>query len=242
MSGPPCSPSASWPRRVPPRSRRRAGGERRLRARRATRRRQSSSYSSSRCRSQNTSVTATIAATVGCNATGTLSLSMFAGGPAPDTALNACRLAGTACWLVTRLWPRSRRDTRFVNCGLFAGYFPLSVPVHRCRMAHPSPSSPSSCARITRLPPSRTREVGEPPRDAARSPSSCACRIRAAISAPVPAGAAFVAQSSPERCSGDMAYLQALRETGATGLEPATSGVTGRRSNQLNYAPRAGAL
>jgi hypothetical protein len=30
---------------------------------------------------------------------------------------------------------------------------------------------------------------------------------------------------------------QVNRETGATGLEPATSGVTGRRSNQLNYAP-----
>ncbi len=27
------------------------------------------------------------------------------------------------------------------------------------------------------------------------------------------------------------------RGAGATGLEPAASGVTGRRSNQLNYAP-----
>jgi hypothetical protein len=32
-------------------------------------------------------------------------------------------------------------------------------------------------------------------------------------------------------------FLMGSRATGATGLEPATSGVTGRRSNQLSYAP-----
>ncbi len=34
----------------------------------------------------------------------------------------------------------------------------------------------------------------------------------------------------------------AVSIAGATGLEPATSGVTGRRSNQLNYAPVGTAL
>jgi hypothetical protein len=38
-----------------------------------------------------------------------------------------------------------------------------------------------------------------------------------------------------------LGFLQGF-STGATGLEPATSGVTGRRSNQLNYAPRDAAL
>jgi cysteine synthase len=36
---------------------------------------------------------------------------------------------------------------------------------------------------------------------------------------------------------GKTADFSAAPEAGATGLEPATSGVTGRRSNQLNYAP-----
>ena len=33
-------------------------------------------------------------------------------------------------------------------------------------------------------------------------------------------------------------FFRVLSDTGATGLEPAASGVTGRRSNQLSYAPR----
>ena len=35
----------------------------------------------------------------------------------------------------------------------------------------------------------------------------------------------------------NMLFCRAYGVTGATGLEPATSGVTGRRCNQLNYAP-----
>ena len=35
----------------------------------------------------------------------------------------------------------------------------------------------------------------------------------------------------------DPARRQRVIEAGATGLEPATSDVTGRRSNQLNYTP-----
>ena len=33
---------------------------------------------------------------------------------------------------------------------------------------------------------------------------------------------------------------EASRMAGSTGLEPAASGVTGRRSNQLNYDPKLG--
>jgi hypothetical protein len=36
--------------------------------------------------------------------------------------------------------------------------------------------------------------------------------------------------------------IVSVRLTGATGLEPATSGVTGRRSNQLSYAPMRGTV
>src|SRR3954469_4662117 len=36
------------------------------------------------------------------------------------------------------------------------------------------------------------------------------------------------------------AHVFAGVSTGATGLEPAASGVTGRRSNQLSYAPEKG--
>ena len=52
---------------------------------------------------------------------------------------------------------------------------------------------------------------------------------------------AVSAGPTPSR-GGTTSFLQTsvfgrLSGTGATGLEPATSGVTGRRSNQLSYAP-----
>jgi hypothetical protein len=50
-----------------------------------------------------------------------------------------------------------------------------------------------------------------------------------------------IAPSAPTQTTENLT-CRANEETGATGLEPATSGVTGRRSNQLNYAPSAAAL
>src|SRR5262245_31283153 len=47
--------------------------------------------------------------------------------------------------------------------------------------------------------------------------------------------------ASAENTGGAKRYEgRGFARTGATGLEPATSGVTGRRSNQLNYAPGDG--
>ncbi len=43
--------------------------------------------------------------------------------------------------------------------------------------------------------------------------------------------------SRVSRSAGNPRHNAGSSETGATGLEPATSGVTGRRSNQLSYAP-----
>jgi hypothetical protein len=46
-----------------------------------------------------------------------------------------------------------------------------------------------------------------------------------------------IARMRRRPCRKGKSLLPGTSKTGATGLEPATSGVTGRRSNQLNYAP-----
>ena len=58
---------------------------------------------------------------------------------------------------------------------------------------------------------------------------------------PTCAAAAHVGRGSntnPRESSWPRSGRTCEERAGATGLEPATSGVTGRRSNQLNYAPR----
>ena len=41
-----------------------------------------------------------------------------------------------------------------------------------------------------------------------------------------------------ERGIREVPHMTGLGMAGSTGLEPAASGVTGRRSNQLNYDPK----
>ena len=55
---------------------------------------------------------------------------------------------------------------------------------------------------------------------------------------PLPATVARYSERGPENTRS--ALFTGTSRAGATGLEPATSGVTGRRSNQLSYAPGGG--
>ena len=58
-------------------------------------------------------------------------------------------------------------------------------------------------------------------------------RLRAKTCRRVP----HVCQCLPEDCKSGSDRKKRKRVAGTTGLEPATSDVTGRRSNQLNYVP-----
>ena len=82
------------------------------------------------------------------------------------------------------------------------------------------------------------------------TPGMPACGKRSATAASRACGAPFGAEirkcedrpllpADPEPQQRREARTRACR-AGATGLEPATSGVTGRRSNQLSYAPERG--
>ena len=55
---------------------------------------------------------------------------------------------------------------------------------------------------------------------------------------PLPATVARCSEGGPQNTRS--ALFTGTSRAGATGLEPATSGVTGRRSNQLSYAPGGG--
>ena len=94
-----------------------------------------------------------------------------------------------------------------------------------------------NCERTVRSGPSRRHRRAW--RRGARSgavttarPSRCVTRFLATLRV----------AAKPNRLTHDtqvlqMPHIAAHRGAGATGLEPATSGVTGRRSNQLSYAP-----
>ena len=47
----------------------------------------------------------------------------------------------------------------------------------------------------------------------------------------------FLSEPTENTKAAEVAASESLRLAGPTGLEPATSGVTGRRSNRLNYDP-----
>ena len=54
--------------------------------------------------------------------------------------------------------------------------------------------------------------------------------------------AAVVSDAEPSQTTAPNATQPLERTAGRTGLEPAASGVTGRRYNRLNYRPKIGLL
>ena len=133
------------------------------------------------------------------------------------------------------------RDAAGMN---IAAILTASIDMHRARRCSTSPrrSSRQAAASYATTPP-RCVSIGM----AALPATATRLREQTAKRGPIPAQpprvphleTATQAGRAPSDQGGNPEEVpwQALQETGATGLEPATSGVTGRRSNQLNYAP-----
>ena len=165
------------------------------------------------------------------------------GRPAPDLSL-----AGVAAAARTAD-PATAAATSCANCGsasLQLGYPGLEPLIRLDQLADPQkqrnrrlPVAIENRLRLGPLHPTRLRRnTAGPcagPERLRKTPSLQAFSLsisdrRAARLLPE------IARCMPSETTEEV-ICRANGETGATGLEPATSGVTGRRSNQLNYAP-----